>query len=96
VVADAFAASLSSAAPRAGTRLRVTFRSVESLAAAPSATLRQVGRAPVRMPVTRLSDGSWQATVTVAAGAPGPATVTLLGRDGGGGTNRTTLGVTVR
>jgi hypothetical protein len=47
------------------------------------------------MSVTRLSGGSWRATVTVAAGAPGPATVTLLGRDSAGGRNSTTLAVTV-
>jgi spore germination protein YaaH/flagellar hook assembly protein FlgD len=94
-VAAAFTASLSTTAPRSGTRLSVTFRSVEPLAAAPSATFRQAGRSAVRMTVTRLAGGSWRATVTVAAGAPGRAAVTLLGRDTAGGTNRTTLPVTV-
>jgi hypothetical protein len=47
------------------------------------------------MSVTRLSGGAWRASVIVAAGAPGPATVTLLGRDAGGGRNRATLVVTV-
>lgn len=95
VAADAFTASLSSTAPRAGSRLSVTFRSVEPLASTPSATFRQAGAAPVRMAVVRLADGFWRATVAVAAGAPGPATVALLGRDTGGGKNRTTLMVTV-
>jgi flagellar hook assembly protein FlgD len=94
VVADAFTAALSSETPRAGSRLSVTFRSVEPLATVPSATFRQAGGAPVRMAVVRLADGSWRATV--AAGGPGPATVTLLGRDTGDGKNRTTLTVTVR
>ena len=95
VVADAFIVTPATVAPRAGSRLSVTFRSVEPLAAAPTATFRQAGGALVRMSVTRLSGGSWRATVTVAAGAPGPATVTLLGRDSAGGRNSTTLGVTV-
>jgi hypothetical protein len=38
---------------------------------------------------------SSRATATIAEDAPGPATVTLLGRDTGGGTNRATVTVTV-
>ncbi|MFH1475428.1 MAG: glycosyl hydrolase family 18 protein [Chloroflexota bacterium] len=95
VVADAFTTSLSSAAPRAGSRLSVTFRSVEPLAATPTASLRQAGRSAVRMTVVRLADGFWRATATVAAGAPGPAAVTLVGRDTAGGRNITRLTVTV-
>ena len=95
VIAAAFTASLSSTAPRAGTRLSVTFRSVEPLGAAPSATFRQAGRSAVRMTVVRLADGSWRASVTVATGAPGPAVVTLAGRDSAGGRNSTTLAVKV-
>ncbi|MFH0750971.1 MAG: glycosyl hydrolase family 18 protein [Chloroflexota bacterium] len=95
VVADAFTTSLSSTAPPAGSRLDVTFRSVEPLAAAPLASFRQAGGSAVRMTVVRLADGSWRATVTVAAGAPGPAVVTLVGRDTAGGRNSTTLAVTV-
>jgi hypothetical protein len=95
VVANAFTAALSSTAPPAGSRLNVTFRSVEPLAAAPTATFRQAGGNAVRMTVVRLADGAWRATVAVAAGAPGPAAVTLLGRDTAGGRNRTTLVVSV-
>jgi hypothetical protein len=47
------------------------------------------------MSITRLSGGTWRASIAVAGGAPGPATVTLLGRDAAGGRNRTTLVVTV-
>jgi spore germination protein YaaH/flagellar hook assembly protein FlgD len=95
VVADAFVATLATAAPPAGSRLTVTFRSVEALAAPPTATLRQAGATPVRMAIARLADGTWRATVTVADGAPGPAAVTLLGRDTAGGKNRTTIAVAV-
>ena len=95
IAAAAFVATPLTATPAAGSVLTVTFRSVEALAAPPTAALRQAGGKPVRMSVTRLSGGSWRATVTVAGGAPGPATVTLLGRDAAGGRNRTTLVVTV-
>jgi hypothetical protein len=47
------------------------------------------------MPVVRLADGSWRATVTIAAGASGPAAVTLVGRDSAGGRNSATLAVTI-
>ncbi|HYN47592.1 MAG TPA: FlgD immunoglobulin-like domain containing protein, partial [Candidatus Nanopelagicales bacterium] len=95
IVADAFIATPATVAPPAGSRFTVTLRSVEPLAAPPTATFRQAGLAPVRMSVTRLSGGSWRATVMVADGAPGPATVTFLGRDTAGGKNRTTIAVTV-
>ncbi len=96
VVVGAFDAALSSSAPAAGTRLTVTFRSVEPLAAPPTATFRQPGRDPVRMTVARVSASTWRATVTVAEGAPGPATISLLARDTGGGKNRLTLHLAVR
>jgi hypothetical protein len=95
IVADAFRATLSSTTPRAGTRLSVTFWSVEPLATAPTASFRQAGRAAAPMTVTRLANGSWRASVVVASGAPGRATITLRGRDTAGGQNRTTLVVTV-
>jgi hypothetical protein len=95
IVADAFTATLSSTVPPAGSGLSVTFRSVEPLAAAPTATFRQAGLGAVPMVVVRLADGSWRATITVAAEAPGPAVVTLAGRDTAGGRNSTTFAVTV-
>jgi hypothetical protein len=88
-------ATPSTATPAAGSFFTVRFRSVEALAAPPTAAFRQAGGELVRMSVTRVSGGSWRATVAVAGGAPGPATVTLLGRDAGGGRNRTTLVVAV-
>ena len=96
IAAGAFVATPSTATPPAGAVLTVTFRTVEPLAAPPTAAFRQAGGEAVRMKVTRLAGGAWRATVTVAAGAPGPATVTLLGRDAAGGRNRATLVVTVR
>jgi len=94
VYAGPFTAALSTAAGPGGTLVRITFRSVEPLAAAPSATFRPAGGDPVRMTVMRRADGSWQATV-LAAGGPGPATISLLGRDTGGGRNRMSVEVAV-
>jgi hypothetical protein len=95
IAAAAFVATPSTVTPAAGTVLTVTFRSVEPLAAPPTAAFRQAGGEAARMSITRLSGGAWRASVKVIAGAPGPATVTLLGRDAGGGRNRATLVVTV-
>jgi len=95
IAAAAFVATPSTSTPAARSLFTVTFRGVEALAAPPTAAFRQAGGEPVRMSVTRLSSGSWRATVTVADGAPGPATVTLLGRDAAGGRNRTTVVITV-
>ena len=95
IAAGAFMATPSTPTPAAGSLLTVTFRSVEALAAPPTAAFRQAGSERLRMSITRLSGGTWRASITVAAGAPGPATVTLLGRDAAGGRNRTTLAVTV-
>ena len=95
IAAAAFVATPSTVTPAAGTVFTIAFRSVEPLAAPPTAAFRQAGGQAVRMSVTRLSGGRWRASVTVAAGAPGPAIVTLLGRDAGGGRNRSTIVVTV-
>jgi len=94
--AGAFIATPSSSTPTAGSRLSVTIRSVEPLTSRPVAYLRQAGRNAVPMSVTRLPDGSWRASLIVAAGAPGPAVVSIVGRDTAGGTNRTSLAITVR
>jgi spore germination protein YaaH/flagellar hook assembly protein FlgD len=96
VVAAGFTATLAPASPVAGSRLTVTFRSVEPLASAPTASLLVPGRATLPMSVARLADGSWRATVVVPADAAGPARVSLRGRDTAGGRNRTDVAVTIR
>ncbi len=95
IYAGGFVATPSTTAPRPGATLTVVFRSVEPLAGAPTARFAQVGRPVVPMTVVRLADGSWRARVTVAAGAPGKATVSILGRDAAGSKNRASLVVTV-
>ncbi len=71
----------------AGATYGLTFRSVEPLSTVPVVTFRQAGRSAARMTVVHLADGSWRATIKVATGAPGPATVTIKGRDTGGRLN---------
>jgi hypothetical protein len=95
VFAGAFRATPSTTSPRAGTTFSVTFRSVEPLGRKPRVTFRQAGRTTVLMTVVRRSDGSWRASVTVAAGAPGAALVTIAARDSLGGRNQSSLTVTV-
>ena len=96
VVLDAFVVTPSATSIAAGQTLAVSFRSAEPLARAPRATFAQQGRAAVAMTVTRLADGTYRATVRVASGAPGPATITISGTDTAGGRNATSLVVTVR
>jgi hypothetical protein len=95
VVAGAFVVTPATLTPEAGTTFRVTFRSVEPLAAAPTALFGQAGRDAVPMAVVRRADGSWRASVVVAGGASGPASVSLRGRDTKGGRNRTDVTVTI-
>jgi flagellar basal-body rod modification protein FlgD len=95
IAASAFRVSLPSAMPAGGSRLSVTVRSVEPLAATPSAWFWPAGREPIRMTVTRLADGSWRATLDLPAGVSGPARLSLLGRDTAGGRNRMQLPLTV-
>jgi flagellar hook assembly protein FlgD len=96
IVADAFAGALSATTLGAGQKITVRFRSAEPLAALPTATLRQAGIAPAAMAVVKLADGSFSASATVAAGAPGPATIVLAARDALRHVNSSTLGVTVQ
>jgi spore germination protein YaaH/flagellar hook assembly protein FlgD len=96
VVAAAFRATPSTTTPAAGSRLVVTFRSVEPLGRAPRAALLVPGRSALAMSLTRLADGSWRAAVLVPAGATGRATVSLRGRDTAGGSNRMSIPITIR
>ncbi len=96
ILADAFVATLPAGTVTAGELLTVRFRSVEPLAALPTATFRQAGIAPVAMTVAKLADGSFRASAMVAAGVPGPATIVLAGRDTGRHANSSTLALTVQ
>jgi hypothetical protein len=96
ILVDAYAVSLSSASVRAGQTLTVTLISTEPLAAAPTVTFKQPGRAAVRRTATAIGGGRYRAAFVVARGSAGTATVTVSGRDSRGGTNTTSRPVAVR
>jgi spore germination protein YaaH/flagellar hook assembly protein FlgD len=96
VLVDAFDVALSTATLRAGQTLTVTFRTVEPLAGSPSVTFTQPGRTGVRKTATSLGSGRYRVSFVVASGASGAATITIRGRDTGGGVNTTTRRVTIR
>jgi hypothetical protein len=96
IVADAFSSTLSATTRVAGQRVTVRFRSSEPLASLPTAMLRQAGLGLAAMKVVKLADGSFSATATITAGAPGPATIVLAGRDTGRHSNSSALSMTVK
>jgi len=95
VIVDAFNVALSATTVRAGQTLTVTFVSTEPLRAAPLVAFGQRGKAAVVKTAVRLSDGRYRVAFLVAAGGSGPAVVRILGRDTAGGTNTTSVPVTV-
>jgi hypothetical protein len=80
---------------RAGQALTLTIRTVEPLAARPVVTFDQTGLAAVTKTATQVSTGLYRVSFTVAAGGSGPATVAIRARDSAGGTNRTSLTLSV-
>jgi hypothetical protein len=70
--------------------------SVETLSSTPRVTFTQPGKAGVTKTATRLPDGRYRATFTVAAGIAGPGSIKVTARDSGGHTNTTTLPIAVR
>jgi hypothetical protein len=95
IVADAFSSTVSAVTLAAGQQVAVRFRSAETLASLPSASLRQAGVAPAAMKVVKLADGSFITTATIVPGAPGAATIVLTGRDTLGHANSSVLRLTV-
>jgi flagellar hook assembly protein FlgD len=95
VLVDAFDVRLSATTVRAGQTLTVTIRTVEPLKAAPTVTFVQPGRTAVKKATTSLGAGRYRVSFTVASGAAGAATVTIAGRDTGGGLNTTTRRLTI-
>ncbi len=95
VIVDAFSVALSAATVRAGQTLTVTFASAEPLRAAPIVAFGQHGKTAVVRTAVRLSDGRFRVTFLVAAGGSGPGVIRIVGRDTAGGTNTTSVPVTV-
>jgi flagellar hook assembly protein FlgD len=96
VLVDAYTVTLSNPEPAAGETLTVRIRTAEPLAAPPSVTFTQSGRSGVTRTASHAAGSVYVATFTVAAGAPGPATISITGRDTGGHTNSQLTRLTVR
>jgi len=95
VVVDAFSVALSAATVRSGQTLTVTFATAETLRASPTVSFTQHGKTAVTKTAAWLSDGRYRVTFTVAAGGSGTAVVKVTGRDTSGGTNVTSVPLTV-
>jgi hypothetical protein len=96
ILVDAYAVSLSAASVKAGQTLTITMTSTEPLAAAPTVTFKQPGRAAVKRTATALGGGRYRVAFVVGKGSAGTAVVTISGRDSRGGTNTTSRPVAVR
>jgi hypothetical protein len=96
LLADAFGIEPSTWTPARGTSFTVTIRTAEPLAAAPRVTFTQPGLAGVARTATSLGGGRYRVTFTVAAGAPGAATIAVSGKDAAGRTNSRSITVTVK
>ena len=95
VWAAAFAITPSATKVVPGQTLSVRFSAIEPLSTRPVVTFRQPGRDPVKVAATRLADGTWKAAFTVAAGSTGTGSVKVSAKDTAGGTNATTIAITV-
>jgi len=96
VRSDAFATGLSTTTLEAGQTLTVTFATVEALSTAPRVTFDQTNLATVTKTATALGGGQYRVTFGVASNGAGAATVSIVGRDTAGGTNRSSYTVAVR
>jgi spore germination protein YaaH/flagellar hook assembly protein FlgD len=95
VWAAGFAITPSATSVVPGQRLTVRFVSVEPLASRPTVTFEQPGHAGLRVAATRLSDGSYRAAFTVAAGPAGAGSLKVAATDTAGGANTTTVAIAV-
>ncbi len=96
ILADAFATTLSSISLAPGQTLTVTFATVESLRASPTASFTQPGRAAVHKTAVSLGSGRYRLTFAIGSGVAGPATLVIAGRDILGGLNTTTRSLLIR
>jgi flagellar hook assembly protein FlgD len=78
-----------------GKTLTVRFVSMEPLTSRPTVTFTQPGRSAVKVAATRLADGSYRATITVGTGPAGAGSVIVAATDAEGGTNSTTVAITI-
>jgi hypothetical protein len=96
IAADAFSTSLATSAFAPGQTLSLTFSSTEKLAALPTVTFTQPGRAEVQRTAVAVSGGRYRVTFVVAAGPAGSATLVIGARDASGGWNTTARTVAIQ
>ncbi|MEX2010976.1 MAG: glycosyl hydrolase family 18 protein [Chloroflexota bacterium] len=96
ILVDAFSVTAAPVSPAGGQTLTLTLRSAEPLRAAPRVTFRQAGLAAVTRAATSQGGGRYVVRFTVAAGAPGVATIAITARDAAGRTNAQSLTITVQ
>jgi hypothetical protein len=91
----AFAITPSATAVSAGQTLTVRIVAIEPLSTRPVVTFTQPGRAAVKVTATRLADGIYRASFSVAAGAAGAAGVKVAATDTGGHANATSIPIAI-
>ena len=95
VRASAFAVTPSATTVKPGTSLVIRFSTIEPLATRPVVTWTQPGRSAVTITSTRLADGTYRATFTVAAGGDGAGAIRISAKDSGGRVNAMTVPIRV-
>jgi hypothetical protein len=95
VWAAAFTVAPPATPVRAGESFTVRFSTVEPLSTRPVVSWIQPGKAAVTVTATRLADGTYAATLKVAAGTAGLGSVRITAKDSGGRVNAMALPVQV-
>ena len=95
VWAAAFAITPSATTVKPGQTLTIRFSTTEALATRPVVAFTQPGRSAVKVTATRLADGTYRATFTVAAGSAGTGSVRVSATDTGGRANATSVPIIV-
>ncbi|HET7473061.1 MAG TPA: glycosyl hydrolase family 18 protein [Candidatus Limnocylindrales bacterium] len=96
ILVDAFRVALSATSLRAGQTLTLTLTSTEALRSNPTVALTQPGLATVKRTATKLANGTYRVTFTIAAGSAGTAALRIEGRDLSGGLNVSLASVTIQ
>ena len=92
VHAEAFLLSMSAAAAVRGTAFKVTAVTAERLSTTPRVVVRQPGREPWSVKMTKLSSTTWTAVVTPKkGGSTGTLTLVVKATDTQGGSNASTI-----
>jgi spore germination protein YaaH/flagellar hook assembly protein FlgD len=95
VWAAGFAVTPSAAKVYPGQTLSVGVVTIEPLSTRPTVTFTQPGRTGVAVTATKLSDGTYRATFTVATGSAGTGSIKVSATDTGGRRNTTTVSIAI-